>query len=360
VVASGYYNDALDRPTQVIRAANQSSSLKSQTTFTYDDAGRTITTTSDRDAFNDNLLKGSILYDGLGRTIESRQYENSTQYNATQQIPFAVLQDPDSGAWVSAGQSTNPFRPYLNEQPVWTTTFADSLGRASKVRTPDNAIARTSYSGNTVTVTDQAGKSRQSVSDALGRLTQVYEGPSGLNYLTSYTYDVLDELVTVNQGSQTRSFVYDSLKRMTSATNPESGTVSLTYDKSGNILTKTDARAIVTNVGYDALNRPISKSYTNDPLSTPSVYFYYDNQTLPAGAPSLDRGYATGALVAITYGGSSGSAGTYLGYDALGRTIRQYQQTDSVNYLVEASYSRTVRCTLKPIRRCLVTQIGAR
>jgi len=38
----------------------------------------------------------------------------------------------------------------------------------------------------------------------------------------------------------------------------------------------------------------------------------------------------------MTYGG--GSAGTYLGYDAAGRQLRQIQQTDGVNYLVEASY----------------------
>jgi hypothetical protein len=33
--------------------------------------------------------------------------------------------------------------------------------------------------------------------------------------------------------------------------------------------------------------------------------------------------------VAVTYSG--GSEGTYRGYDQLGRVIRQYQRTDSVN-----------------------------
>jgi YD repeat-containing protein len=40
----------------------------------------------------------------------------------------------------------------------------------------------------------------------------------------------------VNQGSQTRTFVYDSLKRLSSATNPQSGTVSYDYDGNGNLL----------------------------------------------------------------------------------------------------------------------------
>ena len=39
----------------------------------------------------------------------------------------------------------------------------------------------------------------------------------------------------------------------------------------------------------------------------------------------------------MTYDGTSG--GTYRGYDAIGRVARQIQQTDYLNYLVEASYN---------------------
>ncbi len=326
VVTSGYCNDLLDRPTQIIHGSNQPVSIKSQTTFAYDDLNRAITTTSDRDNFNDNILKGAILYDGLGRTTETRQYETSTTYITTKQNYDALGR---------AYQGSNPYR--AGETVYWTTTALDSLSRVISITTPDNAVAASSYYGNSVTVTDQAGKARKSVSDALGRLTNVYEDPSGLNYQTSYSYDVLNELTTVSQGAQTRTFVYDSLKRLTSATNPESGTVSYTYDNNSNLLTRTDARSITTTIAYDALNRPTSKTYQNDGGITPAVSYFYDNQTLPSGAPSFDRGYSTGALVAVTYGGTS--AGTYRGYDALGRVVRQYQQTDSVNYLVEAAYN---------------------
>ncbi|MBA2703155.1 MAG: hypothetical protein H0U60_04795 [Blastocatellia bacterium] len=37
-------------------------------------------------------------------------------------------------------------------------------------------------------------------------------------------------------------------------------------------------------------------------------------------APTFDRGYSTGALVAVTYGSGS-SAGTYRGYDQMGRIV---------------------------------------
>jgi len=41
-------------------------------------------------------------------------------------------------------------------------------------------------------------------------------------------------------------------------------------------------------------------------------------------------------MVAVTYGG--GSAGSYRAFDAMGRVTAQYQRTDSVNYLTEATY----------------------
>src|SRR6185369_907288 len=94
------------------------------------------------------------------------------------------------------------------------------------VTTSDNAVVMTSYLGNTTTVTDQAGKKRSSVTDGLGRLKQVIEDPLGLAYATTYGYDALDDLTSVTQGAQTRTFVYDSLKRLTRAINPESGTIN--------------------------------------------------------------------------------------------------------------------------------------
>src|SRR5678810_1159502 len=95
-----------------------------------------------------------------------------------------------------------------------------------RVTTPDTAVVSTAYSGNTVTVTDQAGKATKSVTDALGRVIEVYEDPGGSNYLTSYLYDTLDNLVKVTQGSQQRFFMYDSLKRLLRARNPEQGTLA--------------------------------------------------------------------------------------------------------------------------------------
>ena len=326
VVTSFEYDDALDRPTQVVRAANKTA-VKNQTTIVYNDAARTITTTSDRNDFDDDKpLKSEAVYDGLGRTIESRQYETESDYIATNTVYDALGR---------ALEVSNPYRP--GDPVLWTTTQYDALSRVTRVTTPDGAQVNTQYSGNQVTVTDQAGKKRQSEIDAHGRLTKVIEDPGGLGYVTSYEYDVLNNLRKVTQGTQVRNYVYDCVSRLTSATNPESGKITYSYDENSNLKTKTDARNITTTYEYDALNRPVTKTYAGG-VSTPQVKYFYDQQDLPDGKPAYDRGFATGRLVAATYGG--GSEGDYYGYDELGRVNIKYQRINTTNYQVQATHNR--------------------
>ena len=125
----------------------------------------------------------------------------------------------------------------------------------------------------------------------------------------------------MTQGTQPqRTFSYDLLSRLMSASNPESGTINYSYDANSNLMTKLDARGITTTYAYDGLNRVTSRTYTNDPQSTPAVFYKYDAQTLPAGAPpGFNRGFSTGRLVSATYSTSTSGAGNYPGYDKLGR-----------------------------------------
>src|SRR5262249_1163834 len=63
VTTTAYFDDSLDRPTQLIRAANQSTDIKSQTTFSYDETNHLITSTSDQSDYGDNVLKSQTVYD---------------------------------------------------------------------------------------------------------------------------------------------------------------------------------------------------------------------------------------------------------------------------------------------------------
>lgn len=320
-VASGYYNDALERPTQIRRAVG--TALQNQTTYTYDDTNRVITTSVDRDANNDNLLVSKLYYDQMGRTVETRQYEGGSNYITTQ------TQYDEQGR---AYRTSNPYRPWQSESARWTTQAFDDLSRVISVTTSDSAVTSTSYYGNAATVSDEVGRQRKSITDALGRLVQVYEDPGGVNYSTTYTYDTLDNLIQVSQGSQSRYFKYDSLNRLLRSRSPEQSTysgnaltdadtgnndwsVAYQYDNNGNLTQKTDARGVVSSYTYDVLNRNTGVSYSNDPTGTLPITRVYDTAT--NGKGFLNQTQTTGA---------GGSRTTVSAFDALGRATSQSQQ----------------------------------
>lgn len=160
------------------------------------------------------------------------------------------------------------------------------MGRTVGTTDSDGGTLNWSYNQNDVLRTvgpapaGENAKSRQVQYDALGRPTSVCEvlssGGSGCGqntsasgYLSSYTYTVPaagGSQSSVTQGSQTRAYVYDSVGRLISETNPESGTVTYTYDSGaspacvpghssqGDIVERRDARGSNCYY-YDSLHR---------------------------------------------------------------------------------------------------------
>src|SRR4029077_12634573 len=104
-----------------------------------------------------------------------------------------------------------------------------------------------------------------------GNLRQVNEpNPAGgADYVTTYTSDLLTHLTQVSMprpnGTQTRTFVYDSNQRLQSETHPESGTKTYTYNTDGTLATRSDARRQVTNYTYDSYQRVWRIQYFPDP-----------------------------------------------------------------------------------------------
>ena len=86
-----------------------------------------------------------------------------------------------------------------------------------------------------------------------------------------------------SQSGQSRSFTYDSLKRLVQAVNPESGAIKYSYDNSSNLSTRTDANStVLTFSAYDGMNRATGKSYApgSGVASTPSVTYAYQAPNL--------------------------------------------------------------------------------
>lgn len=166
---------------------------------------------------------------------------------------------------------------------------------------------------------DEAGNGSIQTSDPAGRVSAVCEiirgndaqgnaptpckGPGAkTGFTTTYGYDPLDNLTSVIEGAQVRTFAYDGLSRLWSANNPESDLVTYTYTTpqgslcSGdpsNVCTRTDARGIITAYSYaDPLNRLTAKAYSGTAPSgaytaTPSVSYMYD--TLPVTPLAVER-----------------------------------------------------------------------
>ena len=332
VTTSTFYDDVLDRPTQTI-SANNLSAHRQQSTIIYDDTNRKVTTTGDLYAFGDNLSKSESFYDEFGRTIEGRTYEVGNEY---------IVVKTEYDALGRANRSTNPYRPSQNESELWTETTYDALGRKIEVEEPDNTSVLTSYAGNSATVTDQAGKKRRSLTNALGQLIRIDE-PNAAGSIgdvtsptqsTSYEYDTLDNLVEVTQGVQKRYFGYDSLGRLIRVRQPEQDTQSslnmtigglnntqwtagFTYDTNGNILTATTANGVVITTTYDQLDRPLTVSYSD---GTPTVTNTYDDSAIPFSKGQLTKTANSVSVSEIT------------GLDNLGRVISSRQITDGTNY----------------------------
>ena len=314
------------------------------------------------------------------RYIESKKYFDGrgalTQtFNSYTTSDGWSITDIEYDAMGRAYRSSNPYyctsnygSCSINPSGIWTTSTFDRLGRVTQVTSPrgDDAspTATTAfqmlYEGDVTTVTDQAGKQRRQITDALGRMIRLDEPTaSGLgsvsapNQKTEYTFDVLNNLVKTKQDSQERYFKYDSLSRLIREKHIEqtpnsaynlsdpvntSGTWTrkIEYNSHGLITRSSDARGINTDFSYDGLNRLTLIDYSD---STPDARYFYDSQTLPSGAPSYTKGFSNGRLIAMTYGSSGSTTGTYFGYDNMGRVNVHKQVTGSNTYSLSYTYN---------------------
>jgi RHS repeat-associated protein len=295
-------------------------------------------------------------FDGLGRPSRTFLNEGGTP---TVFLTTDTQYDAMGRVWrVSNPYRTNGSGDAINPSGRWTTTGYDSLGRAVSVTTPDGAVVTTSYSGNQLTVTDQTGKKRRTVTDAMGRLTHVDE-PDSAGSLgtpdapvqpTQYTYDVLGNLRKVDQGGQLRFFMYDSLSRLIRAKNPEQSangglalsdavtdnsqwSAAYSYDANGNLYQRTDARGVTTTYQYDHLNRNITIRYSD---GTKDVDRHYDGAINGRG-----RFYYFNWDAANNTRFDSHKSVT--AYDAVGRPLVQHQYfltngAASQDYIVSRAY----------------------
>jgi YD repeat-containing protein len=340
----------------------------------YSDAGPepyTITTTALTSSVS---ISKKTTMDAYGHTIQ-------TELTSDPSGPVNVVTTYDGLGRVAS--VTNPYRN--SSEPTYGTTyyFYDALNRPIFQTQPDSTTLKWCYNdiapstpsagmkavcnshlgsvttGSWVDVTDENGNTWQRTSDAWGRLTEVME-PNGTTQTpgmeTDYAYSALDNLIQVKQwggangstGARSRSFSYDSFSRLLQAFNPEAGwtcygttggaapngaNCTSGYDANGNLLYKTDARAVTTHYTYDALNRVLSRSYAQDANQTPFVCYQYDASSTTNSIGRLSSQWtqraSVGACAAAPPASGILTRHSILAYDVMGRIHNEQQCTPS-------------------------------
>jgi YD repeat-containing protein len=314
------YND-LSSPVNVVESDVVTPSLTVQEEFDEDGLGRGVLTKLLTDPQGTTYSRTS--YDVVGRKYQV--------WNPSRCNPMTASSCPGESTW---GITT--FQYDAVSRPIKTIPADGSA-------TSDNQTA--SYSGNTTTFTDEAGSKRILTSDALGRLTQVSEGTAA--YITIYNFDALGNLLCVEQHGNVsstgcssspsndatslwriRRFTYDSLSRLITSKNPETGTITYGYNADSVLSSKTDARGITITYTPDQLHRLSTKTYSD---SEPTISYTYD----ATGSNNYGIGRRTGMTDA--------SGSTTWTYDPLGKpwteaqTISGVQKTFSTLYNADES-----------------------
>ena len=149
----------MNRVTQVTLPPQSGTQVQMNTA--YGDSAVSPTVTNSNTA---NSAVSVATLDGLGHVMQVDSNNGSTVISS---VKYAY-----DHLWQRT-QTSNPFAP--GETPVNTITTYDGLGRTTQVAPPSGGSIQYSYSGNAVTISDQAGKQRKNYADALGRLTEVDE-----------------------------------------------------------------------------------------------------------------------------------------------------------------------------------------
>jgi YD repeat-containing protein len=242
-----------------------------------------------------------IFFDGVGRQISQSRANDETSNPPYDKID-TCYDALGSKSFVSFPYQTSSYNGSPNCSGSGDSYTYDGLRRVTAVTHSTGGTITTSYYGPATSVTDEGNgiTTTQKISqvDGLGRLTSVCEvtgsnltgvtgsvAPcsldiAGTGFLTTYQYDALDNLLAVNQGGlPQRQFTYDSLSRLITANNPETGTTCYGtwsgsscvngYDVDSNLIQRTRPAPngasgyVTTTYSYDALHRLLSTQYSD-------------------------------------------------------------------------------------------------
>ena len=276
----------------------------------FDGAGRVRAESMEHSGSTGGYMGTVTFYDVMGRVLK---VSNPTEINSI---------------WTPTGDDAAGW--------FFTNQGYDWKGRPLVTTNADGSTRENTYGGcgcaggELISVRDEQGRRKRYSKDVFGRLVKVEE----LNWdqtvysTTTYMLNVRDQIVTINQEGQTRTFGYDGYGRMVTRTTPEQGNTTYSYFADGTMQTMTDARGASTTFAYNGRHLVTDITYVvpSGVAATSNVSFAYDaagNRTLMNdGLGSVSYAYNTLSQLTSetrTFTGLAGSFTLNYGYNLSGQ-----------------------------------------
>jgi RHS repeat-associated protein len=230
------------------------------TTFAYDTGYRM---TSQTDAANKTTTYAYDLMSNLTGMTDALGRTTNYTYDSLGRLTKIIYPEATAGAGrleEQFGYDAQGNLTQKTDQAGRTTTYTyDTAGRLVEMTDPALKTTRYEYNARSqrTAVVDATNQRYEFAYDAQGRMTQTTRGGANMAFvydaagnrtrrtdyngaITDYTYDALNRLTRIDYpGGAAATYAYDPMSRITSATNAH-GTVSVTYNSLGRVSSATD------------------------------------------------------------------------------------------------------------------------
>jgi RHS repeat-associated protein len=187
-------------------------------------------------------------YDTLNRVVSTQ----TLGFDGSSIIVVATAYD-------TLGHVASVSRPYFSTGTAQLTTFTyDSVDRVTLQTNPDTSTRGTSYSGLTVTVTNELTQPKTRTNNSQGQLISLTDAAS---QAISYVYDPFGNLAqTTDPLGNVVTSSHDLRGRKIRLVDPDMGTSTYGYDSVGQLVSQTNANGQTSTVSYDVGGRVTARA----------------------------------------------------------------------------------------------------
>lgn len=288
--------------------------------------------------------------DGLGRTRAEVTEDEGGQIAVTSAVLFNSRGKERFSArpFRCAASGSCPFYGSALASKEGSEHLYDALGRLAETTNPDGTrirvehlpLAKLLYDENdTDPASPHKGTPTKKSYDGRGRMVSVLFENGSEEVITSFTYDVLGNIVAITDpAGNMRMQEYDSLGKMTAVIDPNAGRREYAYDDAGRLIEKRKPDGFSIKYKYEpTTGRMLTKNLvTSAGDDSSEVLYHYDSAS---GEWDGHGDYLAGKLAWI----EDEAGREYYGYDARGRLTAKRRKIGDASYDIAYSYDAADR-----------------